>query len=131
MSYNDVILEGTIIAEPIFYQYLNGEKMELKLLTLEGTYTDKDGKQKRVKSFHKVLVYNQFYIERARKDLIQKNGKAVIRGKLASMVDSDGCYSYCVCVVGNHHYLKVSGNYFTKKTQDVKKLIKNNLIDEI
>ena len=31
MSYNDVILEGTIISDPVFYKYLDSEKIEIKL----------------------------------------------------------------------------------------------------
>lgn len=112
MSYNDVILEGTIIGEPKFYQYLDAERIEFKLLTLEGSYTNKEGVTKRIKCIHKILVYNKYYVESAKKDLIGNRGKVIVRGKLASMIDADGCYSYCVAVVGNHHYLKITGNYF-------------------
>jgi single-stranded DNA-binding protein len=74
MSYNDVILEGTIISDPVFYQYLDSEKIEIKLLTLEGSYTNKEGLTKRMKAFHKVLIYNKYYVEKAKiGSLIQLN----------------------------------------------------------
>ncbi len=119
MSYNDVILEGTIIKEPIFYSYQEKEKLELSVMTTEGTYV-KDGKTKSVKTFHKVLIYNDYYVKIAKDDVAQKNGKILIKGKLASMVDSDGVYSYCVCVFNSHHYAKITRNYFEYKMNDKK-----------
>jgi single-stranded DNA-binding protein len=125
MSYNDVILEGTIISDPVFYQYLDSEKIEIKLLTLEGSYTNKEGLTKRMKAFHKVLIYNKYYVEKAKKSLISKNSKITVRAKMASLVDSDGCYSYCACVIGNHHNLQITSNYFRKKGEKPNLLIKD------
>lgn len=112
MSYNKSILEGQLVGEPIFYKYQEEEKLEFKLMTVEGFYVDKNGKKKQIKTFHKVLVYNKYYIEQAKKHLIGANSRILVQGKLSSMVDSDGCYSYALCIINNNHYLKVTSNYF-------------------
>ncbi|MEY2888270.1 MAG: hypothetical protein RL027_610 [Pseudomonadota bacterium] len=118
MSYNLVILKGIIIQEPIFFNYQEKERLEIMLSSTEGSYKDKDGNVKKIRTYHKVLIYNTHYVEKAKKNLLCKGCKILVKGKLSSVIDSNGCYNYCVYVSNNNHYLNITSDYFLTRSSN-------------
>lgn len=131
MSFNQVIIQGIIKETPILYSYNDKEYMELLVITYGAKYK-KDNKDKKIVEKHKVIISNEYYLERAKKDNIAKDCHILIKGKLCNMIDSTGLipFSYCIGVIGNHHYLKVISNIvFQKEKLKEYQVIKDFLND--
>lgn len=128
MSYNEVILEGIVNKEPIFYTFNNKERMELRVETIDNHYISKNGEKKNIKVFHKVLVYGSFFVNNAKKENICKNCHILLRGKLSNAIDFTGVVPgvYCILISTSSHYLKITSNYFlTHKRSKVKDFMQN------
>lgn len=128
MSYNEVILEGIVNRDPIFFTFNNKERIELRVETIDNQYVSKDGERRDIKVFHKVLVYGSFFVNNAKRENICKNCHILLRGKLSNAIDSTGVVPgvYSILVSTSNHYLKITSNYFlTHKKSKVKDFIQN------
>ena len=90
MSYNEVIIEGKVVRDPIFFIFNNKERLELIVETINNQYTNNQGEKRDIKIKHKVIVYNNYYTINAKKEAICKNCLILLRGKLSYAIDSTG-----------------------------------------
>ena len=128
MSFNEVIMEGKVVRDPIFFIFNNKERLELIIETIDNQYTNSQGEKKDIKIKHKVIVYNNYYTINAKKEEICKNCLILLRGKLSYAIDSTGEIpgKYCILVSTNNHYLKITSNYFLmNKKSKIKNFIEN------
>lgn len=128
MDYNEVVMEGTIKKDPIFFTFNSKERMELKVATVDKYYINPEGEKRSIKVHHTIIVYSQFHIINAKKEGVCKDCQILLRGKLTNAIDSTGEIpgKYCILISTKNHYLKITSNYFlTNKKSKIKNILED------